>query len=157
MPTEITEQKILQALESVAMPSQNTSLSASGAISGIVIKGGNIGFTIEIAPELAAEAEALKTSAKKAVEAVEGVLSVTVLMTAHRKAEASAPPAAPQAPQQQDVIRPAAQVIAVASGKGAWVNPLLRLIWRWLWPLLAARSAFWTPIFTALHCRDYWA
>ncbi len=65
MPTEITEQKILQALESVAMPGQNTSLSASGAISGIVIKGGNIGFTIEIAPELAAEAEALKTSAKK--------------------------------------------------------------------------------------------
>ena len=39
-------------------------------------------------------------------------------MTAHRKAEASAPPAAPQAPQQQDVICPAAQVIAVASGKG---------------------------------------
>ena len=118
MPIEITEQKILQALESVAMPGQNTSLSASGAISGIVIKGGNIGFTIEIAPELAAEAEALKASAKKAVEAVEGVLSLTVLMTAHRKAEASAPPAAPQAQQQQDVIRPAAQVIAVASGKG---------------------------------------
>ena len=36
MPTEITEQKILQALESVAMPGQNTSLSASGSVSGIV-------------------------------------------------------------------------------------------------------------------------
>lgn len=120
MPTEITEQKILQALESVAMPGQNTSLSTSGAISGIVIKGGNIGFTIEIAPELAAEAEALKTSAKKAVEGVKGVLSVTVLMTAHRKAAAGAAQQAPQQPasQQQDVIRPAAQVVAVASGKG---------------------------------------
>ena len=65
MPTEITEQKILQALEFVAMPGQNTSLSASGAISGIVIKGGNIGFTIEIAPELAAEAEALEKHLQK--------------------------------------------------------------------------------------------
>ena len=120
MPTEITEQKILQALESVAMLGQNSSLGASDAISGIVIKGGNIGFTIEIAPELAAEAEALKAAAKKAVEGVEGVLSVTVLMTAHRKAAAGATQHAPQQPasQQQDVIRPAAQVVAVASGKG---------------------------------------
>ncbi len=128
MPTEITEQKILQALENVAHPDQKASLSASGAVSGIVIKNGNVGFTIEIAPEFAEQAETLKTDAKKAVEAVEGVLSVTVLMTAHRPASQSpsgAPTnsptnslANPAAGQQSDVIRPAKHVIAVASGKG---------------------------------------
>ena len=136
MPTEITEQKILQALENVAHPDQKASLSASGAVSGIVIKNGNVGFTIEIAPEFAEQAETLKTEAKKAAEAVEGVLSVTVLMTAHRPASQSpsgaptnsstnsptnAPTnslANPAAGQQSDVIRPAKHVIAVASGKG---------------------------------------
>ena len=136
MPTEITEQKILQALENVAHPDQKASLSASAAVSGIVIKNGNVGFTIEIAPEFAEQAETLKTDAKKAVEAVEGVLSVTVLMTAHRPASQSpsgaptnsptnAPTnsptnalANPAAGQHSDVIRPAKHVIAVASGKG---------------------------------------
>ena len=128
MPAEITEQKILQALENVAHPDQKASLSASGAVSGIVIKNGNVGFTIEIAPEFAEQAETLKTDAKKAVEAVEGVLSVTVLMTAHRPASQSPSGAPTNAPtnslanpaagQQSDVIRPAKHVIAVASGKG---------------------------------------
>jgi ATP-binding protein involved in chromosome partitioning len=88
-----------------------------------VIKNGNIGFTIEIAPEFADQAETLKTEAKKAVEAVEGVLSVTVLMTAHRPA--SQPASQPTGQndgqndsRQSDVIRPAKHVIAVASGKG---------------------------------------
>mgnify|MGYP000120823687 CR=1 FL=1 len=128
MPTEITEQKILQALENVAHPDQKASLSASAAVSGIVIKNGNVGFTIEIAPEFAEQAETLKTEAKKAAEAVEGVLSVTVLMTAHRPASQSPSGAPTNAPtnslanpaagQQSDVIRPAKHVIAVASGKG---------------------------------------
>jgi ATP-binding protein involved in chromosome partitioning len=129
MPTEITEQKILHALEIVTHPHQKASLSASGAVSGIVIKNGNIGFTIEIAPEFADQAETLKTEAKKAVEAVEGVLSVTVLMTAHRPASqspsASQPTSQPTGQndgqndsRQSDVIRPAKHVIAVASGKG---------------------------------------
>jgi ATP-binding protein involved in chromosome partitioning len=122
MPTEITEQKILHALEIVTHPDQKVSLSASGAVSGIVIKNGNIGFTIEIAPEFAEQAETLKTAAKKAVEAVEGVLSVTVLMTAHRPASQSPAQTSPSAGQndsrQSDVIRPAKHVIAVASGKG---------------------------------------
>ena len=125
MPTEITEQKILHALENVTHPDQKASLSASGAVSGIVIKNGNIGFTIEIAPEFADQAETLKTEAKKAVEAVEGVLSVTVLMTAHRPASQSPSTSQPTGQndgqndsRQSDVIRPAKHVIAVASGKG---------------------------------------
>ena len=122
MPAEITEQKILHALENVTHPDQKATLSASGAVSGIVIKNGNIGFTIEIAPEFAEQAETLKIAAKKAVEAVEGVLSVTVLMTAHRPASQSPAQAGQPAGQndgpQSDVIRPAKHVIAVASGKG---------------------------------------
>ena len=118
MPSEITEQKILQALKSVPLPHQNISLGEAGAVSGIVIKDGNIGFTIEIAPEIAAEAENIKIAAKKAVDAIEGVLSVTILMTAHRPAAATPPPAQTAAPAREEVIRPAAQVIAVASGKG---------------------------------------
>lgn len=120
MPAQITEQKIHQALKSVTLPGQKTDISTAGAVSGIVIKDGNVGFTIEISPEQASQAEPLKDAAKKAVQALDGVLSVTVLMTAHRQSGTSSTPSdsRPQPSTQDGLLRPAKQVIAVASGKG---------------------------------------
>ena len=76
MSAQITEQKILNALKSVQMPGRDTDIVAENAVSGVVIKDGNVGFTIEIDPEQAGGADALKSAAEAAVNEINGVLSV---------------------------------------------------------------------------------
>ena len=121
MSAQITEQKILDALKSLQIPGQNGNAITAEAVSNIHIKEGNVGFTIEISPDQASAADALKTAAEKAVDAIEGVLSVSVILTAHKPASPSTSQA-PAQPHAEDggetLLKPARHVIAVASGKG---------------------------------------
>lgn len=125
-----TEQNILDALGKIADPDSGTDLVSLGMVSGIVVKGGNVGFAIEVDPARGEAMEPVRKAAEKAVEALDGVLSVTAVLTAERAASSSPPTrsspggAAPQQGGQQQG-QPAAKlladvgaVIAVASGKG---------------------------------------
>jgi ATP-binding protein involved in chromosome partitioning len=98
-------------------------------LSGLVIKDGNVGFSLEIRPEDAQAMETLRQKAEQAVLALDGVNSVTAVLTAHRNPHqsqsngAQQQSAAPQQPQQQQAPnRPEVPgikaIIAVASGKG---------------------------------------
>lgn len=124
MSAQITEQKILSALKSVQMPGRDADIVTENAVSGVVIKDGNVGFTIEISPEQAGSANALKASAEAAVQDIDGVLSVSVILTAHKPASqasaagSAAGQAAGSAPADEPLLKPAKHVIAVASGKG---------------------------------------
>jgi len=136
MAAQITEQKILNCLEEIPYSSQNgakeaQNLVSAGAVSGIVIKDGNVSFTIEIDPQDAASAEGLRKQAEDKVHQMDGVLSVSAIITAHR-------PASPQKTQPhshahshgqqhsggqphsgvEQMASPAKHIIAVASGKG---------------------------------------
>jgi len=57
-----------------------------GMVSGVVVRGTNIGFSIEVARARAA-LEPLRKSAENAVKAIPGVTSVTAVLTAERTAE----------------------------------------------------------------------
>ena len=122
MSSQLNAEKIQKALESVKNDDGNV-LFLPDAISGIVIKDGNVGFALEIAPEDAGNAKLLQKAAEEAVLALEGVFSATAMLTAHRPA-AAAPqntPASASASNGQasaSVHKPATHVIAVASGKG---------------------------------------
>ncbi|GIR77758.1 MAG: hypothetical protein CM15mP80_03830 [Alphaproteobacteria bacterium] len=121
MSAQITEQKILDALKSVQMPGQNSDILTAEAVSNIVVKDGNVGFTIEISPEQAGAANALKADAENAVNAINGVLSVSVILTAHKPAVSSTSEAPVEAGGEgagEDLLKPARHVVAVASGKG---------------------------------------
>ena len=129
MSAQITEQKILDALKSVKMPGRNEDIVSEKAVSGVAIRDGNVGFTIEISPEQAKAAEALKSAAETAVNAIDGVLSVSVILTAHNPASSAAPTGTPGQPasgqpgpgqggDNEPLLKPAKHVIAVASGKG---------------------------------------
>jgi len=121
MSAQITEQKILDALKSVQMPGQNSDILTAEAVSNIVVKNGNVGFTIEISPEQAGAADTLKAEAENAVNAINGVLSVSVILTAHKPAVSSTsqPPAETVGEGAgEDLLKPARHVVAVASGKG---------------------------------------
>ena len=126
MTQQLDERKITEALSSVATIDGSSNIVAAGAVSGIVIKDGHIGFTIEIDPKDKDKADQLRAAAEKAVLALDGVLSATAMLTAHQSGPSmptggGTPPGTPiggSAPKQTEPHQPATHVIAVASGKG---------------------------------------
>jgi ATP-binding protein involved in chromosome partitioning len=126
MTQQLDERKITEALSSVASIDGSSNIVAAGAVSGIVIKDGHIGFTIEIDPKDKDKADQLRAAAEKAVLALDGILSATAMLTAHQSGPSmptggGTPPGTPiggSAPKQTEPHQPATHVIAVASGKG---------------------------------------
>jgi ATP-binding protein involved in chromosome partitioning len=126
MTQQLDERKITEALSSIASIDGSSNIVAAGAVSGIVIKDGHIGFTIEIDPKDKDKADPLRAAAEKAILALDGVLSATAMLTAHQSGPSmptggGTPPGTPiggSAPKQTEPHQPATHVIAVASGKG---------------------------------------
>ena len=127
MTKQLDERKIIEALNKVATIDGSSDIVTAGAVSGVVIKEGHIGFTIEIDPKDKDQADQLRAAAEKAVLALDGVLSATAMLTAHQSGpsmSASGRPTPPgngaggTAPKQSEPHQPATHVIAVASGKG---------------------------------------
>lgn len=127
---EITKEQVLRALGTVELPGGAGNLADSGTVGGIVIKGANVGFSMEIDPAQAQAMEPVRRAAEAAVRALPGVTSATAVLTAERSAGAGpshspghghdhAPrvsrPQAPAGPQGVPGVR---AIIAVASGKG---------------------------------------
>jgi ATP-binding protein involved in chromosome partitioning len=95
-------------------------------VEGLTVKDGMVQFAIQVPRERARDSEPLRAAAEKAAAAVKGVLSATVVLTAHRAEAAKpaapppgAPPGAKSAPGQGPMLLPdVGAIIAVASGKG---------------------------------------
>ena len=117
---EISNAQILDALRTVQDPDRGQDIVSLNMVSGVVSKSGNIGFTIEVDAERGAQLEPMRKAAENAVLAIDGVLSVTAVMTA--SSPAAAPPQQPEQPQgqqqQSKLLADVGAVIAVASGKG---------------------------------------
>ena len=127
MAEQLDERKIIAALTKIATIDGKSDIVTAGAVSGVVINEGHIGFTIEIDPKDRDNADQLRSAAEKAVLSLNGVLTATAMLTAHKSgpsmptASKSPPPginAGDAAPQQAEPHQPATHVIAVASGKG---------------------------------------
>ncbi|MEK9611980.1 MAG: Mrp/NBP35 family ATP-binding protein [Alphaproteobacteria bacterium] len=141
MTAELNERKISDALRTIIAEGKSVNIVDDGQVSGIVIKDGHVGFTIEIDPADKDRADGLRTAAEKVVRALDGVLSATAILTAHQSAGSGAAAGASghshgysqghsqgnpvgdgQAPAdaqaQNTPHKPAKHLIAVASGKG---------------------------------------
>lgn len=86
----VTEKDVLAALGGVADPASGRDVVALGMVSGLVVKGGNVGFALEVEPDRGAASEPLRKACEAAVERLPGVLSVTAVLTAERAPTASA-------------------------------------------------------------------
>jgi ATP-binding protein involved in chromosome partitioning len=122
-----TKQQILDSLAKIPGP-DGTPLSASGKLSDVMVSDGKVFFSITVDAAAVQAWASVRDRAQAAVQAVPGVQSAMVALTAERNA--TAPPAGPQ-----QGARPAAPaggraaaspigvprveaIIAVASGKG---------------------------------------
>ncbi len=116
--------KIMETLSTIALP-DGGDLASRDLIRALTIDGGRVSFVIEAeSPEQAAGLEPQRRAAETAVAALDGVESVSAVLTAH--APAAPAPAAPQLrvgghpTPQAGAMKPEGvrRVIAVASGKG---------------------------------------
>jgi len=125
----ITQEQVIAALRQVMDPDRQKDIVSLGMVSGIAVRDGHVGFTIEVDPQRGAMLAPLRKAAERAVERLDGVLSVTAVMTAQAKPGASAAAAAPHAhgrahaaqgsaPGAKALVPGVRHIIAVASGKG---------------------------------------
>ena len=123
--SDITKEKITEALKSVMAPGGEVDIVSAGMLSEIVIAGQNVMFALNVDPDQAAAFEPVRKAAEEAVSAIEGVDKVMVALTAEKQPGQEQP--APQqgascssgggAPQKIG-IPGVDHIIAVASGKG---------------------------------------
>ena len=120
--SSVNESDIHDALRTIKAADKAQDIIAAERVQGLVIKDGNIGFSLDVGglnPDIVTD---LKEAAEQAVRAVKGVLSVTCVMTAHRDSQAptqeKSKPAQEPNREVPEVFERIGAVIAVASGKG---------------------------------------
>lgn len=123
--TEITNEQILSELKTVIDQETGKDIVTLGMVTGIVIKGANVGFALDVGTSDPKEKEPLRAEAEAVLKAIKGVKSASVMLTAEREADAPPPPPtmgggerqAPPPPPKIELPNIKC-VIAVASGKG---------------------------------------
>ncbi|MEE8187711.1 MAG: Mrp/NBP35 family ATP-binding protein [Kiloniellales bacterium] len=131
--SQVNEQLVRETLKTVIEPDSGQDIVSLDMVSGLVIKDGNVGFAIEVDPKKGEAMEPLRQEAESKIHALDGVVSVTAVLTAHSEAPAGngpdqAPPAgrptgaAPQPGRGPGIagttIPGIKAIVAVASGKG---------------------------------------
>ena len=108
----VTEDMVMTALRAIKGP-DGQSIEDIATISGLQIRDGHVGFSLEVEPKEGPKLESVRKAAEDAVAAIPDVLSSTAVLTAHRgKAEPQ------EAPQKQKPAPGVKHIVAVASGKG---------------------------------------
>ena len=117
--TELTEERVLEALKGVRFPGLSRDIVSFGFVKDLTVGGGNVSFRLEITTESPKAAEEIQRDATEKLRSLPGVSAVTIRLdlkpptAAPPRAGGSAAPAA-AAPILQNVRFK----IAVASGKG---------------------------------------
>jgi len=116
----LTREAVLDVLGKITDPTSKKDIVTAGLVRALTVNDGAVRFVLEIDPARAKMMEALQAQATTDLEALDGVVNVSVVMTAH--SAAPAPPdlgggkkAEPTGPQKIPGID---RIIAVASGKG---------------------------------------
>lgn len=127
-----TQEQILAALSSLGLP-DGGNLVSRDMIRALSVDGGAVSFVIEVSPDLAPKFTGVRDAAQAIVSRIEGVESVSAVLTAHGPAaKPSAPPpdlgtgAKPSLKigghptPQAEATKPSGvdRIIAIASGKG---------------------------------------
>jgi len=123
---EALAEAVRSVLATVRDPDSGRDLASLGWIGAVAARDGLVQATLEVPRERARALEPLRAAAERAAAGVAGVVSATVVLTAHREGPAAAPQ--PAAPHSHGRRAPAGQgamllpdvkaIVAIASGKG---------------------------------------
>ena len=116
--SEITEQEVMERLAKVKGPDLEGDIVSLGMVSGVMIDGEKVFFSINVPAERAQELEPLREAAQKSVEQLEGVGKVMAVLTGERKA-GSAPVRPAPSEAQSGSVPPPMQAQAAQAGGGA--------------------------------------
>jgi ATP-binding protein involved in chromosome partitioning len=116
---QLSDKDVIAALSKVPDPDRGGDLVSLGMISGLAVKDGHVAFAIEVDPERGPKLEPLRKAAEKVVHDLPGVITVSAVLTAEKKApqghgHGHSHGHAPEAPLLPGVKA----IIAVSSGKG---------------------------------------
>ncbi|WP_371229699.1 P-loop NTPase [Roseovarius sp. 2305UL8-3] len=117
----LSRDAVTAALKTINDPIAGSDIMASGVVRALnVDEAGTVRFVMEIAPSHAKAYEAVKAEAEAALNALDGVSGVSIVLTGH--SDKAAPPdlkpqraAEPSGPQKVPGVD---RIIAIASGKG---------------------------------------
>ena len=114
----MSRDQVLEVLKGIDAPGGD--IVSSGVMRALNVDGGAVRFVMEINPADAATYEGVKTAAEAAVGALDGIDTVSIILTGHT--EKAPPPdlkpqraAEPKGPQKVPGID---RILAIASGKG---------------------------------------
>ncbi len=122
--TQISSQSILSTLSQVIDRETGKDVVSTGMISGVAIKGGKIGFLITINPQDKDKKNYLREVCEKAVMELDGVESVTAVLTAQNAEPIAPKPESGYTQPRERVqwnltpVENVKNIIAIASGKG---------------------------------------
>lgn len=116
----LSRDTVLAALRRITDPAAGQDVVTSGRVSGVVVRGGRVGFVVNTTPEEAAAMEPLRRQCEGVVQALPGVEAVTAVLTAEQQASQQ-----PTKSEQKNAaqwnrtpVPGVRHVVAVASGKG---------------------------------------
>jgi len=119
--SELTRERVLDALKTLADPISGQDLVAAGLVRGLVVDAGRVRFVMEVSAQMADRVEPVRAEAEALLKSLDGAEEVMVVMTAQRQA-APAPelnqrrgPSEAAGPEKIPGID---RIIAIASGKG---------------------------------------
>lgn len=116
----ISRDTVLKALQQIHDPAANADVVASGRVSGVVVRGANVGFLVNVTAAEAPAMEPLRQQCEGIVAALDGVEKVTAVLTGEQAAPPQADAPAPKQAAQwnRKPVDGVRHVVAVASGKG---------------------------------------
>ncbi|MDH3335517.1 MAG: Mrp/NBP35 family ATP-binding protein, partial [Rhodospirillaceae bacterium] len=123
---QISEDQVLNALKSVM--DGDSDIVSKGMVQGLQVQDGHVVLAVVVPPSVGAKAEPIRKEAEKAVHAIDGVLSATVVLTAQSEPGGHSHDHAGHdhghaghdhgAPAEGPLLPGVKSIIAVASGKG---------------------------------------
>src|SRR5207253_7173536 len=116
--TELTEEKVLEALRGVKFPGLSRDIVSFGFVKDLAVGGGNVSFRLEIMTESPRAAEEIRRDATEKLRALPGVNAVTIRLDVQQPGPAPPRGAAGVPPPQANILQEVRFKVAVASGKG---------------------------------------
>lgn len=113
----ITKEQVITVLRNIRDSVQQIDVISSNRISSIVIRGNDVGFSLEVEASRASQEEPLRKACEEAVQKIAGVGRVTAVLTAHSVPISSEP----EKKENKRIKLPlpgVKHIIAVVSGKG---------------------------------------